>query len=94
MAGHNPNWTEILGSVAAVVNSQNSQYGRGKNDVSAYEAVYGQVQQIHSVNPPTTRPFWLACHQPSIGSILGFTKKSIYISANQRHHANQSTVAP
>jgi hypothetical protein len=43
MAGYNPNWTEILGSVAAVVNSQNSQYGRGKNDVSAYEAVYGQV---------------------------------------------------
>jgi hypothetical protein len=39
MAGQNPNWTEILGGVAAVVNSQK---GRGKNDVSAYEAVYGQ----------------------------------------------------
>jgi hypothetical protein len=45
-------------------------------------------QQIHSVNPPTTRPFWLAGHGPSIGSIRGFTKKSIYISANRRHHAN------
>jgi hypothetical protein len=40
MAGQNPNWTEILGCVAAVVNSQK---GQGKNDVSAYEAVYGQV---------------------------------------------------
>jgi hypothetical protein len=37
--GENPNWTEILGSVAAVVNSH---HGRGKNDISAYEAVYGQ----------------------------------------------------
>jgi len=39
MAGKNPNWTEVLGCVAAVVNSQ---AGRGKNDVSAYEAVFGQ----------------------------------------------------
>jgi transposase InsO family protein len=40
MAGENPNWTEVLGSVAAVINSQK---GRGKNDVSSYKAVYGQV---------------------------------------------------
>ena len=40
LAGENPNWTEVLGSVAAVLNSQS---GRGKNDVSAYEAVFGQV---------------------------------------------------
>ncbi len=33
------NWTEVLGSVAAAINSQ---HGRGKHDVSAYEAVYGQ----------------------------------------------------
>jgi hypothetical protein len=39
LAGQNPNWTEVLGSVASVINSQ---CGRGKNDVSAYEAVYGQ----------------------------------------------------
>jgi transposase InsO family protein len=36
MAGQNPNWTEVLGSVDA-------EKGRGKNDVSAYKAVYGQV---------------------------------------------------
>ena len=38
LAGEQPNWTEVLGSVAVVVNSQT---GRGKNDVSAYEAVFG-----------------------------------------------------
>jgi hypothetical protein len=39
LAGENPNWTEVLGTVTGVVNSH---AGRGKNDVSAYEAVYGQ----------------------------------------------------
>jgi len=38
LAGESPNWTEVLGSVAAVINLQ---AGRGKNDVSAYEAVFG-----------------------------------------------------
>ena len=40
LAGQNPNWTEVLWSVAAVLNSQS---GRGRNDVSAYEAVFGCV---------------------------------------------------
>jgi hypothetical protein len=40
IAGENPNWTEVLGSVAAVINSQK---GQGKNDVSAYKAEYGQI---------------------------------------------------
>jgi hypothetical protein len=40
LAGQNPNWTEVLGSVAAVLNSQS---GRGRTDVSAYEAVFGCV---------------------------------------------------
>jgi hypothetical protein len=38
LACHSPNWTELLGSVAAAINLQCGQY---KNDVSAYEAVYG-----------------------------------------------------
>jgi len=37
-AGENPNWTEVLVSVAATINSQ---HGCGKNDVS-YEVVVGQ----------------------------------------------------
>jgi hypothetical protein len=41
LAGDNAtNWTEVLGMVAATINSQ---HGRGKDDVSSFEAVYGQV---------------------------------------------------
>ena len=40
LAGENPNWTEVLGCVASSINSQ---HGCGKNDVSSYKAVYGQV---------------------------------------------------
>lgn len=40
LVGENPNWTEVLGSVAATINSA---AGRGKNDVPAYTAVYGQT---------------------------------------------------
>jgi hypothetical protein len=45
-AGEDPNWTEVLGSVAAVINAQ---HGRGKNDVGAYEAVYGQEETRQTV---------------------------------------------
>jgi hypothetical protein len=38
LAGWNPNWTEVLGSVSATINSQ---HGRGKNNVSLYKTVFG-----------------------------------------------------
>jgi transposase InsO family protein len=34
LAGDNPNWTKVLGMVAATINSQ---HGRGKDDVSSFE---------------------------------------------------------
>jgi hypothetical protein len=40
LIGKNPNWTEVLGIVAATINSQ---YGRGKHDVSTFEVMYGQT---------------------------------------------------
>ena len=40
MIGENPNWTEVLGSVAAAINSQ---HGRCKDEVSSFKAVYVQV---------------------------------------------------
>jgi hypothetical protein len=40
LAGDKPNLTEVLGMVAATINSQ---HGRGKDDISSFEAVYGQV---------------------------------------------------
>ncbi len=38
LARKNPNWTEVLGSVAAMINSQ---HGHGTNNVSLYKAVFG-----------------------------------------------------
>jgi len=40
LTGNNPNWTEVLGMVAATINSQ---HGRGKDDILSFEAVKGQV---------------------------------------------------
>jgi transposase InsO family protein len=40
LLGKNPNWTEVLGSVVAVINSQ---HGCCKDNVSLFEVVYGQV---------------------------------------------------
>jgi hypothetical protein len=40
LVGNDPNWTEVLGLVATAINSQ---HGRGKDDVSFYEAVYSQL---------------------------------------------------
>jgi hypothetical protein len=40
MIGKNPNWTEVLGSVAAAIISQ---HGHCKDNVLSFEAVYGQV---------------------------------------------------
>ena len=40
MIGKNSNWIEVLGSVAAKINSQN---GRCKDYVSSFKAIYGQV---------------------------------------------------
>ncbi len=54
LAGENPNWTEVLGSVASVLNLQS---GRGKNDVSGFEAVFGQVY-----DHPLTCSKEEACH--------------------------------
>lgn len=39
LAGENPNWTEILGSVVSTINSQ---HGRSANSTSAYKAIFGQ----------------------------------------------------
>ncbi len=37
LARENPNWTEVLGSVAATINLQ---HGHGKNNVALYKAVF------------------------------------------------------
>jgi hypothetical protein len=39
LVGKHQNWTDVLFSVVSAINRQ---HGRGENDVSAYEAVYGK----------------------------------------------------
>jgi hypothetical protein len=39
LVGKHRYWREVLGSIASAINMQ---HGRGGNDISAYEAVYGQ----------------------------------------------------
>ncbi len=56
LAGQNPNWTKVLGSVAAVINSQK---GQSKHDVSAYKALYGQkLDHPLSCSKAEARRFW------------------------------------
>jgi hypothetical protein len=45
LAVKHPNWTEVLGSIASAINTQ---HGWGKDDVTAYEAMYGQKWTINS----------------------------------------------
>jgi hypothetical protein len=60
-SGDNPNWTKVLGSVASVINSQ---CGRGENDVTPYEAVFGQkFDHRFSCNKAEARRCWTIDYQ-------------------------------
>ena len=64
LSGQNPNWTEVLGSVAAAINSQ---CGRCKNDVSAYEAVYGdKYDHPMSCSKSEARRCWTLSHRMNV----------------------------
>jgi hypothetical protein len=58
LAGDDPNWTKVLGMVAATINSQ---HGRGKGDVSSFEAVYGQkvLNHVMSCSKAKARQCWI-----------------------------------
>lgn len=56
LLGENPNWTEILGSIASSINSQ---CGRGKYDVPSYNAVFGTTyHQEVNVTKNEARQCW------------------------------------
>lgn len=56
LRGDNPNWTEILGSIASAVNSQ---CGRGKYAVPSYTAVFGcSYHQEVNVTKDEARQCW------------------------------------
>ena len=71
-AGENPNWTEVLGSVAATINSQ---HGRGKNEVSSYEAVFGhRFNHALSCSKDEARRCWTLSEHMQITNDLDFKK--------------------
>lgn len=56
LRGEDPNWTEILGSVASCVNSQ---CGRGKYEETSYKAVFGYTyHQDINVTKEEARKCW------------------------------------
>jgi hypothetical protein len=77
LVGDNPNWTEVLGLVAAVINSQ---HGCGKDDVSSYKAVYGQ-QFHHEFSCPKeeVHRYWSL---PQLLKVTSNTEFSNFASAN------------
>jgi hypothetical protein len=75
LVGDNPIWTEVLGSVAAVINSQ---HGRKKDEVSSYEAVYGQ-EFNHKVSCSEEEAHW-CWTLPQLLKITNNTEFSDYVS--------------
>ena len=76
-AGENPNWTEILGNVAAVINSQ---HGRGANDTSAYYAVTGQkYHHDFTCSKEEARRCWTLDERMKVTNDIDFEK---YVKEN------------
>jgi hypothetical protein len=71
-AGENPNWTEVLGSVAATINSK---HGRGKNKVFSYEAVFGhRFNHALSCSKDEARRCWTVTEHMQVTNDLDFKK--------------------
>jgi hypothetical protein len=72
LVGKHPNWTEVLGSIASAINMQ---HGWGKNDVSAYEAVYGQTMYHEfSCSKEEARQCWTVLEWLEVSNNPDFTK--------------------
>jgi hypothetical protein len=86
LVGDNPNWTEVLGLVAAVINSQ---HGCKKDDVLSYKAVYGQ-QVDHKVPCSKEEARW-CWTLPQLLKVTNNTEFSNYVSAN--HYLDDNSAA-
>jgi hypothetical protein len=66
LVGKHPNWIEILRSIASAINTQ---HGQGKDDVSAYEVVYGQKKNHEfSCSKEKVRQCWTVSDQLKIAN--------------------------
>jgi hypothetical protein len=86
LVGDNPDWTEVLGLVAAVINSQ---HGCRKDDVSSYDAVYGQ-QFDHEVSCSKEEVRW-CWNLPQLLKVTNNTEFSDSVSAN--YHIDDNSAA-
>jgi hypothetical protein len=72
LVGKHRNWTEVLGSIASAINLQ---HDRGKNDVSAYEAVYGQkMDHDFSCSKEEARQCWTVPERLQVTNDPKFTE--------------------
>ncbi len=72
LIGKHRNWTEVLGSIAS---ASNTQHGRGKNDVSAYEADYGQkMDHDFSCSKEEARQCWTVPERLKVTNDPEFTQ--------------------
>ncbi len=72
LVGKDRNWTEVLGSIASAINLQQ---GRGKYDVSAYEAVYGQkMDHDFSCSKEEARQCWTVPERLKVTNDSQFTE--------------------
>ncbi len=76
LVGDNPNWTAVLDLVAAVINSQ---HGCKKEDISSYEAVYGQ-EFDHEVSCSEEEARW-CWTLPQLLKITNNTEFPDYVSS-------------
>ncbi len=66
--GDDPNWTEILGSIASAVNNQ---CGRGKHEVPSYNAVFGYpYHQEVNVTKEEARRCWTVKERLQVSLLL------------------------
>jgi hypothetical protein len=91
--GQNPNWTTVLGSVAAAINSQ---CGRGKNSVTAFEAVFRQkMDHPLSCSKAEARRCWtikerimLVANEPDFDS---YCRENYIIDDDDVYNGNEVT---
>jgi hypothetical protein len=86
LVADNPNWTQVLGLVTTVINSQ---HGHRKDDVSSYVAVYGQ-QYDHKVTCSKEEARW-CWTLPQLLKVMNNTEFSTYVSAN--YHVDDNSDA-
>jgi hypothetical protein len=80
LVGKNLNWTEVLGSVGGSINAA---AGRGKNDVPAYAAVYGQTYD-HDIlcSKDEARRCWNVPQRLQVSPMLQLGLSLIWCSTN------------